>query len=136
MREQWPQNGCVTGAISPISPGAPLAYAGVDQTIAFGTVANLAGYVSFSNSAPTMLWKLYSSPGAVTFANATQTNTTATFSAPGTYTLMLSADDAMHAVAYDAVVINVTQTISLSISRNGSNVMLNWSGGNPTYNVD
>jgi len=25
MREQWPQKGCVTGAIRPISPGAPSA---------------------------------------------------------------------------------------------------------------
>jgi hypothetical protein len=34
--------------------------------------------------------------------------TSATVSAPGTYTFMLSADDGVHAVAYDAVVVRVT----------------------------
>ena len=51
---------------------------------------------------------MYSGPGTVTFGNAAQTNTTAKFSAPGVYTLELSADDGVHAVAYDAVVITVT----------------------------
>ena len=51
----------------------------------------------------------------MTFGNAAQTNTTATFSAPGIYTLELSADDGVHAVAYDAVVFTVTSTINVSI---------------------
>jgi hypothetical protein len=126
-----------TGPIEgPRSPGKPVAYAGADQTIAFGALANLTGYVSSTAGMPAILWKLYSGPGTVTFGNNAQTNTTASFSAPGLYTLMLSADDSMHAVAYDAVVINVSQSISLTISRTSQNVTLNWSGGNPPYNVD
>ena len=62
-----------------------------------------------------MQWKSYSGPGTVTFANDALTNTTANFSAPGIYTLELSADDGIHAVAYDAVVINVTSVINVFI---------------------
>jgi hypothetical protein len=96
-------------AEGPRSPGAPMANAGADQNIALGQTANLMGFVSYSASAPVVQWKTYSSPGTVTFGDAGQTNTTATFSAAGTYTLMLSADDAVHAIAYDAMVVNVTQ---------------------------
>ena len=70
--------------------------------------------MSFSNTPPVIQWKLYSGPGTVTFGNATQTNTTATFSAPGIYTLELSADDGVHAVAYDVAVITVSNVINLS----------------------
>ena len=42
------------------------------------------------------------------FANANQAATTATLPGPGTYTFLLSADDGVHAVAYDAVVVRVT----------------------------
>ena len=90
----------------PRSPGAPVANAGPDQTVVFGQPAQLAGVVSFSNTPPVIRWKTYSGPGTVTFGNAAQTNTTATFSAPGIYTLELSADDGVHAVAYDAAVIH------------------------------
>jgi hypothetical protein len=118
----------------PRSAGAPVANAGVDQTVAFGQAAQLAGVVSFSN-APVIQWKLYSGPGTVTFGDATQTNTTASFSAPGIYTLELSADDSVHAVAYDAVVITVTNGISVSIALTGTNVNLSWMGGSPPYVV-
>ena len=80
-------------------------------------------------------WKLYSGPGTVTFGNAALTNTTATFSAPGIYTLELSADDGVHAVAYDAAVFTVTNFVSLSIARAGTNVNLNWLGGTAPYVV-
>ena len=80
-------------------------------------------------------WKLYSGPGTVTFGNAAQTNTTATFSAPGIYTLELSADDGVHAVAYDAVVITVTNAINVSIARAGTNVNLSWTGGTAPFVV-
>ena len=89
----------------PRSAGAPVANAGPDQTVVFGQPAQLAGVVSFSNTPPVIRWKTNSGPGTVTFGNAAQTNTTATFSTPGIYTLELSADDGVHAVAYDAVVI-------------------------------
>ncbi len=52
-------------------------------------------------------WRLYSGPGTVKFKNPALPVTTATFSLPGTYTLMLSAADGVHAVAYSAVTINV-----------------------------
>jgi len=99
----------------PRSAGAPMANAGPDQTVRFGQVARLAGVVNFSNSPPAIRWKTCSGPGAVTFGNAMQTNTTAIFSAPGSYTLELSADDGVHAVAYDAMFITVTNAINVAI---------------------
>jgi PKD repeat protein len=80
-------------------------------------------------------WKLYSGPGTVTFGDATLTNTTANFSAPGIYTLELSAADGVHAVAYDAVVITVTNGIIMSITFTGTNVNVSWTGGSPPYVV-
>ena len=120
----------------PRSPGAPVANAGMDQTLNFGTPANLNGFVSYSGARPAIQWKLYSGPGTVTFGNASQTNTTATFSVPGVYTLMLSADDAVHAMAYDAVVINVTQIIRLTLECSGTNLCLRWTNGSPPYIVE
>jgi hypothetical protein len=119
----------------PRSPGAPSANAGPDQTVMFGTTAQLAGAVNFSNAPPVILWKNYSGPGTVTFANAALTNTSATFSTPGIYTLELSADDSVHAVAYDAVVITVTNIINVSITRAGTNVNVSWLGGVAPYTV-
>ena len=119
----------------PRSPGAPVANAGPDQTVPFGQPAVLPGCVSFSNPPPAALWKLYSGPGTVTFGNAAQTNTTATFSAPGVYTLELSADDGVHAVAYDAAVITVSNVINLSVTRNGTNLNLSWTGGTPPFTM-
>jgi hypothetical protein len=117
----------------PRSPGAPTVNAGPDQSVSLATGAQLHGIVTYSNTAPVISWKLYSGPGNVNFANASQTNTSVTFSAPGAYTLMLSADDAVHAVAYDAVVITVTNGIGLSLSINGTNANLSWVGGSPPY---
>jgi hypothetical protein len=119
----------------PRSPGAPAANAGPDQTVMFGQLASLPGFVSFSNQPPVIQWKLYSGPGMVTFGNTAQTNTTATFSAPGVYTLELSADDGVHAVAYDAVVITVSNIINLSVALAGTNANLSWIGGTPPFVV-
>jgi len=119
----------------PRSAGVPAANAGPDQTVEFGSAAQLAGLVSFSNPAPMIHWKAYSGPGTVTFGNATLTNTTANFSAPGVYTLELSADDGVHAVAYDAVVINVTNVIRISVTRAGTNGNVSWTGGVAPYVV-
>ena len=119
----------------PRSPGAPAASAGPDQFTVPGHALQLQGAVNFTGTPPVIQWQLYSGPGTVTFGNATQTNTAATFSMPGAYTLRLSADDGIHAVAYDAVVITVSQAISLSISRAGPNLNLAWSGGLPPYIV-
>ncbi|MGD0260971.1 MAG: hypothetical protein ABSD29_14240 [Verrucomicrobiota bacterium] len=120
----------------PRSPGPPVAAAGPDQTVPFGVPLQLQGAVLFSNAPPAILWTLYSGPGTVTFGNAAQTNTTATFSAPGVYTLELSADDGVHAVAYDAVVIAVTNAINVSIARAGTTVDLSWTGGSPPFVVE
>ena len=123
-----------TGSNSgPRSPGAPVANAGLNQSVAVGALVQLRGAVTFTGATPVIQWQLYSGPGTVTFGNAAQTNTTATFSAPGIYTLMLSADDSIHAVAYSAVVITVSEVISLTITNGGTNVNLNWTGGSPPY---
>jgi hypothetical protein len=120
----------------PRSPGAPVANAGPDQTVMPGQPTTLPGFVSFSNTAPMIQWQSYSGPGTVTFGNAAQTNTTATFSAPGVYTLELSADDGVHAVAYDAVVITVSNLINVSIARVGTNANLSWTGGTAPFVVE
>jgi PKD repeat protein len=101
--------------------------------VSIATGAQMQGFVNYSGTAPAISWKFYSGPGTVTFGNSSQTNTTATFSAPGTYTLMLSADDAVHAVAYDAVVVTVTNGVALSISLSSTNANLSWIGGSPPY---
>jgi hypothetical protein len=119
----------------PRSPGAPTANAGVDRTVSPGAPVNLQGIVSYSNLTPTIQWKSYSGPGTVTFGIASQTNTTATFNSVGVYTLELSADDGVHAVAYDAVVIMVTNVITVSIQHSGTNVTVNWTGGVAPYTV-
>jgi hypothetical protein len=119
----------------PRSAGAPTANAGPDQAVPAGSPVQLQGAVTFSNPAPVIQWLNYAGPGTVTFGNAALTNTTAIFSAPGTYTLELSADDGIHAVAYDAVVITVTNVINVSIARAGTNVNVNWSGGVAPYVV-
>jgi len=120
----------------PRSPGAPVASAGPDQTAPVGVPVTLPGVVVFSNAAPVIQWKLCSGPGTVKFGDAALTNTTATFSAPGVYTLELSADDGVHAVAYDAVMFTVTNAINVSIARTDTNVNLSWSGGTAPFVVE
>jgi hypothetical protein len=85
----------------PRSPGAPTANAGLDQLLPIFQTGQLQDVVSFTGMPPVVQWKLHSGPGTVTIGDAAQTITTASFSTPGTYTLMLSADDSVHAVAYD-----------------------------------
>ncbi|HEX2749644.1 MAG TPA: hypothetical protein VHM91_16660 [Verrucomicrobiales bacterium] len=110
-----------TGATGgPRSAGAPSANAGADQWAALtgtGVTLSLAGAVA-APGAVTTAWKRYSGPSNVTFANAASPATTATFTAPGTYTLMLSATDGVHAVAYDAAVITVTLNPVVSTAGN------------------
>ena len=113
----------------PRSAGAPVANAGADFVAGLSPSATLNGAVSFSNAPPMVQWEKYSGPGTVTFANAAQTNTTATFSVPGTYVLELSADDGLHAVAYDAVIVTVTNAINVSLTRAGTNLNFTWIGG-------
>jgi hypothetical protein len=119
----------------PRSPGAPVAVAGPDQTVPSGMAVQLQGSVAYTGTAPAILWSAYSGPGTVTFANPALTNTTATFSAPGVYLLRLSADDGIHAVAYDAVTITVSTGILLSLAPSGTNLSLSWIGGVPPFTV-
>ena len=81
-------------------------------------------------TAPTIQWNMYSGPGSVTFDDSTQTNATATFSVPGSYILMLSANDGIHAVAYDALNVNVTANAAFqtTISRTENTIDLTWNG--------
>ena len=127
-----------TGATQgPRSPGAPIANAGADRIVPVGLPAQLPGFVSFTNTLPTTnLWQRYSGPTNVTFVNPALTNTSVTFGAPGVYTLMLSGSNGVHAVAYDAVVINAVSIIVLNVARSGANVNLSWTGGTPPFVVE
>lgn len=102
----------------PRSPGAPSANAGPDQTIPLTATATLPGVVTAPLGSAVTYWRLYSGPGNVTIANPNVAVTTATFNVPGVYTLMLSEDDGVHAVAYDAVIIRVTLPLTAQTSGN------------------
>jgi hypothetical protein len=95
-------------AEGPRSPGAPSVDAGPDQFLEWPVNISLSGSINDPSGRASVLWKVYSGPAGVSFANANQATTTATISAPGSYTLMLSADDGTHVIAYDAVVVRVT----------------------------
>jgi hypothetical protein len=121
----------------PRSPGAPVANAGADKIAFINTPISLGGWVNYTSTPPlTVRWKHYSGPTNVSFANFTQTNTTATFTAPGVYTLMLSASNGVHSIAYDAVIITVSQAIVTSVTRSGGNLNLTWAGGLPPYVIE
>lgn len=110
-----------TGLTSgPRSPGAPAVDGGADLTVQFPAAVPLDGRVTAPNGSVTVGWKQYSGPGIATFADATQAQTTVTVSEPGIYTLMLSAADSVHAVAYDAVVIRSVPPVDLG--RNGNDL--------------
>jgi hypothetical protein len=98
----------------PRSPGAPSVNAGVDQYVEYPRTATLTGVVNVPIGSATVQWRLYSGPAPVTFANPSQASTTVGFSQPGKYTLMLSASDGVHAVAYDAVIIRVTANAAVA----------------------
>ncbi|HEV2904090.1 MAG TPA: discoidin domain-containing protein, partial [Pyrinomonadaceae bacterium] len=76
---------------------APIANAGLDQTITLPSTASLNGSVSDdglpAGSTLTSVWSKVSGPGTVTFANANVTVTSAAFSEAGTYVLRLTASD-------------------------------------------
>jgi hypothetical protein len=93
----------------PRSPGAPTANAGADQSVALSAGATLVG--TTTGTGITTKWYVYpyaTPPGTVTFGSPNALTTTVGFSAAGTYTLMLSASDGVHATAYDAVIVTVT----------------------------
>ncbi|MEP6685330.1 MAG: hypothetical protein ABJB22_01020 [Verrucomicrobiota bacterium] len=98
-----------TGATQgPRSPGAPSVNAGPDQSVDLSESATLSGMATVPNGSATLQWRLYSGPAAVTIiGNSTTSSMTVSFRKPGTYTFMFSADDGVHAVAFDAVVLTV-----------------------------
>ncbi|HEY2615228.1 MAG TPA: hypothetical protein VGI42_05925 [Chthoniobacterales bacterium] len=98
----------------PRSPGAPSVNAGPDQFLEAATSVALHGTVKDPSGNSAILWKVYSGPAGVVFANSNQASTTATISSPGTYTFLLSADDGVHAVAYDAAMARVTRRNALA----------------------
>jgi hypothetical protein len=116
-----------TGATGgPRSAGAPTADAGPDLLVSAGpagAAANLSGSVT-ATGAVTIQWKLYAGPAPVTFGNASSAATTATFTAPGAYTLLLSAADGIHTVAYDAVVITVATAVNPVITAAANDIRL------------
>jgi hypothetical protein len=97
----------------PRSAGAPTVDAGPDQFIEFLMNTTLSGVVNAPLGNARVQWQLYSGPAQVTFGDANQPGTSVSFTVGGTYTLLLSADDGVHAIAYDAVVIHVTARASL-----------------------
>jgi hypothetical protein len=113
----------------PRSPGAPTANAGSDQSVAPNQPLQLEGIVA-STMPATLEWRIYAGGDTVQFDDAAKTNAVVTFSAPGSYTLMLSAEDGVHAVAYDAVVIR------LHAVRMGAIIQLNWTGGNGPFDIE
>ena len=105
-------------AEGPRSPGAPTANAGPDQVVSMTMPTILAGNVNAPLGNATVRWRMYTGPAPTTFGDSTAATTTATFGTPGSYTLMLSADDGTHAVAYDATAVQVN--IPLAAQRSGN----------------
>lgn len=97
----------------PRSPGAPVVDAGPDQFVEAPMSATLNGVVNAPVGNATIQWRLYSGPAAVVFADPNQAMTTVSFTETGAYTLLLSANDGVHTVAYDALVVHVTARASM-----------------------
>jgi hypothetical protein len=117
----------------PRSPGSPTADAGADFELPYPATATLNGHATGTGLATA--WTLYSGPGSSTFGNAAQLNTTVSFAMPGTYTLLLSARDGVHAVARDAVVVNVV--LLALITRAGSDATISFrSAAGQVYSVE
>ncbi len=92
----------------PRSPGAPRVNTGPDLAAAVDTLIELNAQVVYTNTPPlAYLWRLSSGPASVTFSSTNQPSTTVSFPSPGEYVVMFSADNGVHAVAYDALTITV-----------------------------
>ena len=61
-----------------------------------------------------MQWKSYSGPNDVAIDDPGSAETFVNFTQPGSYLLELSADDGVHAVAYDAVAISVMPPVRMA----------------------
>ena len=98
----------------PRSPNPPNVDAGADQYVDLAASATLRGTVNDPSGTAAVQWKLYSGPGPVNFTSANVAVTNVTFSKVGSYTFLLSADDAVHAIAYDAVIVTVRLPVVLA----------------------
>ena len=104
-----------TGATGgPRSPNPPTVDAGADQYVDLAANATLSGTVNDPGGTSAIQWKLYSGPGLVNFTNANAAVTNVTFSKVGSYTFLLSVDDTVHAIAYDAVIVTVRLPVTLA----------------------
>jgi hypothetical protein len=119
------------------SNSAPLVSAGLDQTIALPSSANLNGTVSDDGlpnppATVTTTWSQVNGPGTVTFGNANAVDTTASFSVDGVYTLRLTADDSVLS-ASDDVIITVNPGASDLIFSDGfeTGSLSAWSSSRP-----
>ena len=101
-------------AEGPRSPGAPTVDAGADQIVDLGTTVMLHGVVNAPTGTVTIQWKLYSGPNEVTLGSPASPDTSVNFTQPGSYVFELSADDTVHAVAYDAVVVSVMPQVRMA----------------------
>jgi len=98
----------------PRSPNPPTVDAGADQVVDLAASATLHGTVNDPSGTSAIQWKLYGGPGPANITNANAAVTNVSFSKIGSYTFLLSADDAVHAVAYDAVIVTVRLPVTLA----------------------
>ena len=91
----------------PRSPGFPIVDAGADQLVDLGTSVMLQGVVNGPAGTVTVQWRVYSGPNDTTLGSPNSADTSVSFTHPGSYVFELSAEDNIHAVAYDAVVVSV-----------------------------
>src|SRR6202171_2797875 len=98
----------------PRSRNPPSVDAGADQIVDLATSATLYGTVNDPSGTSAIQWKLYSGPGPVNITTANAAVTNVSFNKLGSYTFLFSADDAMHAVAYDAVIVTVRLPVTLA----------------------
>lgn len=98
----------------PRSPNPPTVDAGADQVVDLAASATLHGTVNDPSGTSAIQWKLYGGPGPANITNANAAVTNVSFSKIGSYTFLLSADDAVHAVAYDAVIVTVHLPVTLA----------------------
>jgi hypothetical protein len=110
----------------PRSPEAPVVSAGTDFWAPLNKPVTLKGSVKTSGPPPKFRWSMPPLSGAGTIANLTNPVSTATFKAPGQYRLVLSADDSIHPVSYDAIIVMVSTNFAITATAQGSSAKLNW----------
>jgi hypothetical protein len=117
------------GTPPPPTNQPPVVNAGADQSLLFGTTANLDGTVTDDGlpaSALTTSWSQVSGPGTITFANSNAVDTTASFSVAGAYELRLTASDGALSAQDDLVVtvtnapVNTPPAVTLTSPTNGT----------------